>query len=780
MERLIQTLILTVLCTSLHAQSLVSPLIKKKEGKWVDSVYSGMTLEEKLTQLIHIRAFSNKDEAYSDSLVKYVEKYQIGGVTFFQGGPVRQAILTNKLQQASKVPLMISIDGEWGLGMRLDSTMRFPYQMTLGAIQNDEMLYDMGIEIARQCRELGIHVNFAPVVDVNNNPANPVINFRSFGENKYNVSRKGVAYMKGLQDGNVLATAKHFPGHGDTGTDSHYELPVIDHPWERIDSLELYPFKELIDNGVAGFMIAHLSIPTLDATPNQPSTLSKPIVTGLLRDSLGFQGMTFTDALEMQAIAKYYEPGEVEREAFIAGNDAMLLPLDIDKSIEVMKKALEAGMIKSSDLEFRVKRALLMKYRLGLKENAEVDVKGLVERLNTGKGDLMMRELFKASLTVLKNDSLLPIRDLANSKIASLSIGPDSLTIFQKTLGLYTKMDHYTLPYEASGDATLDIASKLEAYDIIILGMHDNSRFPRNRQIYSDAVLSLYEDLANRESSLISVLFRNPYTLDKLPAYDEVESLVVTYQDAPYSQEYAAQLVFGAFGASGTLPVSIEGIAKEGEGLKIAGLGRFEYTVPEAVGFDRVSFYAKVDSIVNLGLDSGAYPGGQILMAKDGKVFLHKAFGYQTYDKRYPVEIGDLYDFASITRPETLASWFRRIGCSEVMTKTQLIGTLGLNNLIEAQQRYTRKHSVCLLIHAQVLKKPPGPVAFYPNHWVSLTSDIKLDGHLLSTTASRNAKVPAMLKGLKFSVHTWGYNKLLQLKPELFLEYYHGFVSAKW
>jgi beta-glucosidase-like glycosyl hydrolase len=304
------------LCLLNFSISQINPPFLDKQADWVDSVFATMDLDAKIGQLYMVAAYSNRDDSHRQEVLEMVGKYKIGGLIFFQGGPVRQALLANEYQSVSGIPLLVAMDAEWGVGMRLDSTIRYPYQMALGAIRENSLIYEMGMEVARQFKRLGMHINFAPVIDVNNNSNNPVINFRSFGEDKHNVTLKGKAYMKGLQENSVLACGKHFPGHGDTDVDSHEDLPVIKHDFERLRNTGLYPFNELIQEGLGSVMVAHLSIPALDTTANLPSTLSSPVVTGLLKDSLHFQGIVFTDALNMEGVAKYYEPGEVDITVF--------------------------------------------------------------------------------------------------------------------------------------------------------------------------------------------------------------------------------------------------------------------------------------------------------------------------------------------------------------------------------------------------------------------------------------------------------------------------------
>jgi beta-glucosidase-like glycosyl hydrolase len=333
---------------------------KKAEVEWVNAMYDSMTEDERLGQLIVVRAHSNKGESHAHEVEDLIKKYHVGGMTFFQGTPEKQAELTNRYQKlATKIPLMISIDAEWGLGMRMkSSTMSFPRQMTLGAIQDNRLIYEFGQEMARQCRRIGVHVNFAPVVDVNNNPNNPVINDRSFGEDRYNVAAKSYMYMKGMQDNMLLACAKHFPGHGDTDVDSHYGLPIINHDLTRLDSIELYPFKVLSQHGVGSMMIAHLNIPAYDDRKNVPSSLSQNVVTDLLRKDLGYNGLIFTDGLEMAGARKAYKGGEVEAQALIAGNDVLLLPRSVSDAVKAVKKALADGRLSQDDFERKVKKSI--------------------------------------------------------------------------------------------------------------------------------------------------------------------------------------------------------------------------------------------------------------------------------------------------------------------------------------------------------------------------------------------------------------------------------------
>ncbi|HOS85455.1 MAG TPA: glycoside hydrolase family 3 N-terminal domain-containing protein, partial [Bacteroidales bacterium] len=325
---------------------------------WVDSVYNSMTLEQRIGQLFMVAAYTSPEQSNKQQVADLITNYGIGGIIFMKGSPTNQVIYTNYFQSLSKVPLMVAIDGEWGLAMRLDSTTSFPRQLMLGAITDNKLIYEMGYEIGRQCKRMGIHVNFAPVVDINNNPNNPVINSRSFGELKHNVAVKGDYYMTGMQDQGILTTAKHFPGHGDTDADSHKSLPIIPHRKARLDSVELYPFKYLIQRNLTGVMVAHLYIPEIDRTKNQASTLSPKIVQDILKNQLGFNGLIFTDALNMHGVSKYYKPGILEIKALLAGNDVLLFPENVPIAVEAIKTAIKSGKLNEKIIEQRCKKIL--------------------------------------------------------------------------------------------------------------------------------------------------------------------------------------------------------------------------------------------------------------------------------------------------------------------------------------------------------------------------------------------------------------------------------------
>ena len=618
------------------------------DTRWADSVFKTLTAEERIAQLFMVAAYSNKDKTHVKEIKKLVAHYKIGGLIFFQGGPLRQARLTNGYQFCSKVPLFIAIDAEWGLAMRLDSTTKFPRQMTLGAIQNDTLIYEMGAEIARQCTRLGMQINFAPVVDVNNNPLNPVISNRSFGENKYNVSRKAAMYMKGMQDNKVLANAKHFPGHGDTDSDSHKTLPTVNSSRERLDTLELYPFKELIAQGLGSMMVAHLFIPSLDTTLNQASTLSKKVVTGLLKDTLGFKGLIFTDALNMRGVSKFYKPGEVDVKALIAGNDVLLFPEDVPTAIKQIKSAIDSGDITQEEIDKRCMKILLAKQWAGLNHYKAIKTKNLYNDLNTANAELINRKLTEASLTLLKNkNNIIPIQNLDTMRIASLSLGYKEINIFQQTLANYAPIKHFGIDKEAKKEAFDTVLNVLKKYNLVMVHINNTNNKPNKDFGLTPQVIKMLQALMKQSKVIVNVA-ANPYILAKMDSLHLADGVIMSYEDNDYSQSYSAQLIFGGIAATGKLPITPSQYFLAGTGIETKAV-RFKYTIPEELGADSKAL-ARIDSIALNGVKDKVFPGCQILVAKNGKVIYQKSFGYHTYENKIKVKNDDLYDLASITK----------------------------------------------------------------------------------------------------------------------------------
>ena len=615
-------------------------------NRWVDSVYMQLSPQQRLAQLVMIRAHSDKGEEYENEIARLIREYQPGGVLFFQGNPIRQAELTNRYQASAEIPLMVAMDAEWGLGMRLDSAMSFPYALTLGAIQDDRLLFEMGKEIGRQCRRLGVHVNFAPVADINNNPENPVIGFRSFGEDRYSVTLKSFWYLQGMRESKVMGCAKHFPGHGDTNTDSHFELPIISHRRQRLDSLELFPFHYLIGQGLESIMIAHLSIPALDSTTGLPSTLSRNIVTGLLREKMGFDGLIFTDGMEMKGVTDHFPSGEAEARAVQAGNDIVLLPRDLGVALDAIEKFVDSGKISAVQLETSVKRVLATKYRLGLTTPQRVDTTRLLSDLSTPEAEGLRLRLFERAMTMVRNaDTIVPLALESTSGVASLSIGAEELTPFQEMLGQYGVTDHYQVPIDASEKALQVMMRNLQEKSLLVVSLHAPSLFPRNNFGVPASVFEFLKQL-EKNGKLILTVFGNPYLLSHL---DSIGSVVMAYVDNQAIQQIAAQGLVGAIGFSGKLPVSVTPLARLFQGVKTKGGLRLGYAPPGQVGLDP-EVCRRADTLMAEAIASGATPGGVILAVKNGRICFEKAYGHHTKSENRPTLITDIYDLASITK----------------------------------------------------------------------------------------------------------------------------------
>ncbi|MBI9065732.1 MAG: serine hydrolase [Salinivirgaceae bacterium] len=628
-----------------HLNNDISTPILTVDTTWVDSLMNDMTLEQKIAQLFMISVYSNKSLAYNKEMIQYVKKNQIGGIIFMQGGPVNQAILTNELQRVSQVPLMIGIDGEWGLAMRLDSTISYPKAMAMGAITDDQIIYDFGNQLAEQLKTIGIQINFAPVIDVNNNPNNPVINVRSFGEDKRIVSRKGLAYAMGMQDNNIMAVVKHFPGHGDTDSDSHFDLPLVNHSKTRLNKLELVPFKNLIQNGVGGVMVAHLAVPSLEKEIKRPASLSKIVIDSVLRNELGFKGLVFTDALNMKGVTKYFSPGEIEVEALLAGNDVLLFPEDVSKGIKAVKKAVRKGVLSEQLINERCRRVLLAKKWFGLDQYESIAVNAIKESLNKPEYRKNKAQLIEKSITLIKNEnSMVPFKNLDTKKILAIAIGSGNSYAFNKMINRYMSIDTITI----NNDNILRVDSILKNYKHVIISHTGIS----NSAKYNFGIKQYELDLIEKISSSINTsvcFFGNPYGLARYYSLEKINSIIVAYSDDVLVQEKMAQALFGGLSVTGVLPVSIDDDFPVGTGIAIEKQIRLAYSQPYE--FDlHDSIFHKVDSIVLDAINMGASPGCQVLYAKNGKVIYNKNFGYHTYDKKTEVKEYDLYDIASLTK----------------------------------------------------------------------------------------------------------------------------------
>tara|TARA_R110001632_G_scaffold63318_3_gene151475 strand:+ start:11887 stop:14811 length:2925 start_codon:yes stop_codon:yes gene_type:complete len=616
----------------------------KAQEKWVDSILSSMTIDEKIGQLFMVQAYSNLDSVHENKIKEMIQNYHVGNLIFMQGTPKKQAELTNIYQSLSKVPLMIGFDGEWGLDMRLQNTYRFPWNMTLGAIQDNDLIRQFGAHLGMHCKRLGIHVNFAPVVDINTNPLNPIIGNRSFGEDKVNVTEKAIAFSQGIQSQNVLANAKHFPGHGDTATDSHYKLPVINFDRKRLDSVELYPYKRVFDAGMASVMTAHLSIPSLESNAKLPTSLSKKVVTTILKEELGFLGLIFTDGLNMKGAADYSTSSEIDLAAILAGNDILLIPQDVPATVSLMQSSLQSGVLSQERLDESVRKILLAKYKVGLNNFQPIDTLNLVEDLNKIEDELLHRELVKNSMTIIRNKKeILPIKDLQkNKKIAYVKLGDDDGEIFLSSLRKYTEI------VKVTGDKLSDIVHMLEDFDLVIVGYHSSNAHPWKGFKFKNQELVWLHEIARKNKTILSV-FASPYSLLDVTSFTNLEGILVAYQNSKNAQQIAAQTIFGAIEAKGKLPVSIKEEFPVGTGLAARNLQRLQYTIPEAVGMSSQKL-AKIDSIANVVLEQKMSPGLQVLVARHGQVIYEKSFGFHTGQKIDSVKNSDIYDVASLTK----------------------------------------------------------------------------------------------------------------------------------
>lgn len=537
----------------------------QEQNAWVDSVFEKLNRRERIAQLLMVRAHTNLGQKYSDSVGRVIRRERLGGVVFFQGGPERQADLTNEYQKLSKTPLLVAMDAEWGLGMRLDSTVSYPYQMTMGAIQDNNLIYEMGQQVAKDFKRLGMQVNFAPVMDVNNNPKNPVINYRSFGDDKYKVAAKGAAYMKGLQDAGILVTLKHFPGHGDTDVDSHYDLPQLKFTRERLDSLEMYPFKEVIREGASGIMVAHMNIPALDPTPKLPSTLSKPIVTEILKNDLGYKGLIFSDAMDMKGVTKYFKDGEAEVRGLEAGMDVLELAENSRKAVREIRKAIRQHRLSWARIDSSVRKVLMAKYWAGLDQPKPIELNSLTTELNRQESAALNQRLADAAVTVLNSDTLIRTFDPAK-RTALIAVGATELTTFQKDLqGRFTNSLPFLIRKNATTQELKDVMTELANYEQVIVAVYDQRKRPGSNLDYTTDVKLLIPQLAAM-NSIVSV-FANPYTIAGLPGVEKAGTILVNYQNSEDLQRAAAKVIKGELKATGKLPVTINSFFKNGDGI---------------------------------------------------------------------------------------------------------------------------------------------------------------------------------------------------------------------
>ncbi len=618
----------------------------QKAENFADSVYQSLSVEERVGQLIFIRA-NQSGEPYIEEVGDLIKQYNLGGVVFFAGDPVLQALQTNKWNALPKTPLFISIDAEWGLGMRLKNTINYPLQMTLGAINDDELIYEMGKQIGEQCRRMGIHINFAPVVDVNNNPLNPVIGMRSFGENPTRVGEKAYQYMKGMQEEGVIACAKHFPGHGDTKTDSHVSLPVLNKTKKELRTTELLPFEYLISKRVNSIMIAHLSIPAFDKKKKLPATLSSELVTNQLKKKMGFNGLIITDGLDMKGITNYFNPDKIALKAFEAGNDILLIPEDIPASVKAITEAIVKGKTENGRLEESCKKILKQKYLTGAYNREPIDTTHLLKDLNQEKYHQTTKELLSRAVTIVRNDEdIVPVSYPDTLNPVVLIIGTEDETEFESILTDFFKAKVYRIKHDADISQHQKILTNIEDNDLVIIGVVNTNISASRKYGITESDIQFIELIARKKHVILDV-FASPYSLDLFSSLSIFKSILVSFQDKPYLHKISAEIILGMHPATGKLPVSAGGFMVN-TGIDLEKL-RLSYESPEELAIS--SYYLdKIDSIALNGIEIKAFPGCQIIGIKNGYIFYDKSFGYHTYDSVQPVLRDDLYDLASLTK----------------------------------------------------------------------------------------------------------------------------------
>lgn len=733
---------------------------------WVDSVFTSLTPQQRIAQLMVVRESgqaSGMPVFFTDKVDELIKNNNVGSICLFQGGPVKQANLINHFQQIAQTPLMVCIDGETGLGMRMtDSVTKFPDQLTLGAVQDAAIVYEVGKAIGAQCKREGIQVNYAPVVDINNNPNNPVINFRSFGEDKYKVALFGTQIMRGMQEQNIMACAKHFPGHGDVSVDSHLDLPVITKSYAALDSLELYPFKAMFNEGIGSVMIAHLSIPAIDNTPHLPTSLSQKNVTDLLRNKLGFQGISFTDALEMQGVAKYYPQGDAAVQSLIAGNDMLCLPGDVPMAIQKIQTAITNKTLDSIDIDNRVKKVLLVKYNLGLSAAPVINTNNLFNDLNKDVKPLK-RKVAQNAITVLrlKDTALFPLK--ADKKIAYIGIGISDTNTLATFLHIENGADVYMMDYSDDASIADSIKKHVDSnYDAVVIGVHQFNKYPAKNFGLTLTALNLIKDLQVANHT-ITMVFGNPYALKN---FCDADNLVACYDDDPIFQEAAYNWLTNQFVASGKLPVTVCNAFHYGDGIVDLGLQKLPEVNPIEAGIDSSTLYHSIDSLANNAIFNHATPGCVLLVAKDNKIVLDKAYGNLTYYDHQPTSTETVYDLASVTKisATTLA-----------VMKLYEDGKLDINKTIGDYLPWVRGSNKSGLVLQDVLMHQAGMVAFIPfyKETIEANGDPKKDIYQSYADSNYSVPVAANMYMRKDWVDTM-FSRILQSKVSGKKEYVYS------
>ncbi len=708
------------------AQSLLPPYLQQSYS-WTDSVLKTLTLKQKIGQLFMVACWSREMEREKQRVGELVQKHHVGGIIFMQGGPVRQALLTNYLQEKASVPLLIAMDAEWGLSMRLDSVLSFPRQMMLAATGDTMLAYAFGKEMARQLKRMGVHLSFSPVVDVNNNPMNPVIGDRSFGEDPQLVAAMGRAYMKGLQDHGVLACAKHFPGHGNTDQDSHYTLPVIHAALPSLQATELVPFHALIGAGVGSVMVAHIALPQLSQS-QLPASIVPRIVTDLLRDKIGYRGLVITDALNMKGVTGAVERGQVELRALLAGNDILLFSEQAGKAIEMIYDAVQDNLISEAEIDQRVRRILQAKYWCGLASRQPVRISGLADDLHHPEAILLQQRIAEKAMTLVRNPrSLVPLHRLDTFRFASVVIGDKAPSPFQSMLSKFAPVQHFSLPAQPSGDQLARLRKQLVGFNGIFVSlMHVPKQAATSTGLFAGTLAWI--DSLQRSATVFLTVFHSPYALRHV-VWDL--PVLVAYQSDEFAQRAAAQAWFGGIALNGRLPVTASTLFTQGAGVATQAT-RLHYTIPEEVGLSSFSF-RRIDSLIHGAIRQMAMPGCQLWVALQGHVIWSKNYGNATYDTISPVRDESIYDLASITK----------IAATTLMVmKLWEEGKLDLNQEVGHYVPAWRQTEVGSIRLYELLTHQAGLKPFIPFYRKALSSDGNLDTTIFSKHRSGLFSVP--------------------------------------
>jgi len=629
------TLILLLNISFVFSQDIYSSLIQS-EKKWVDSVYTSLTLEEKVSQLFI--NWVSPEQSDFNVIRKLVEEDKIGGLIFSIGTTNSHIEWLNKFQTIAKTPLLVAMDAEWGPSQRLTDVFAHPWNMTLGAIQDNSLVRDISMRMAEQNKALGIHYNFSPSVDVNNNSKNPIIGNRSFGEDPNNVYLKAKAYIQGHKDAGVFTSIKHFPGHGDTDKDSHKTLPVINGDIKRLNNVELYPFRRLIEDGIAeSIMLAHLSVPALDE--KYPSSLSYKTVNNLLRDDYEFNGITITDALDMKGVLQ--DPNiNVDLRAFEVGNDIILMSTNVSQGVKLISESFKKGKISESRLSSSVKKILSLKAKSNLKNFKNISTENILSKVNTSKDTLLYSKAMSSAITLVKNtNNILPLTN--NKKYLHVAFGEND-----RGDHLYDKMNKYLNVDTYTNDDITPLFNKTK-YDGILISYHGSSKSPYASNIIPNEIVEKINSISVNNNVVLN-LFLNPYSLNSFKSIENFESIVIGYQNNMISQEVLADLLFGVSSFKGKIPVS-NNFFKVNHGLTFNKKNIIGFSRPSYEGFDtaRLSY---LDSIAKNAIDSMMTPGIQMLVSRKGKIVYNKSFGYHTYEKVNKLENNHVFDLSSITK----------------------------------------------------------------------------------------------------------------------------------